>query len=89
MKILMLIALMVVNWHGAVAETSDCSKVPKASDRLACYDRGAPPSVTKPTTSKQRAAAPNISTDQGSVIDGLAVENERLGAKLKMICRGC
>ena len=57
MKFLPLIALMFVGCQGAVAQTPECSTVPKASDRLACYDRATPPSAAKSATSKQKAAA--------------------------------
>ena len=89
MKLLLLAALLVVmGCQGAAAQISECSTVPKAKDRLACYDRAAPPSVAKPVSSKQKAAAA-IATDQGKVVDALAVENAKLDAKLKKICRGC
>ena len=89
MKFLLLITLMFVGCQGAVAQTSECSTVPKASDRLACYDRSTPRSAAKSATSKQKAAASSTSSDQGSVVDALAVENAKLDAKLKRICRGC
>ncbi len=87
MKLLLLTALIFVGCQGAVAQTSECSTVPKASDRLACYDRATPPIAAKPVTSKQKAAAPDTSPNQ--VVDALAVENAKLDAKLKRICRGC
>jgi hypothetical protein len=43
MKLLLLTALLFVGCQGAAAQTSECSSVPKASDRLACYDRATPP----------------------------------------------
>jgi hypothetical protein len=94
MKVLPLAALLVVICQGAVAQTSECSTVPKASDRLACYDRATPPSAAKPVTSKEKpskdkAAASNTPADQGQVVDMLAAENSKLDARLKTICRGC
>src|SRR5882757_7761749 len=89
MKFLLLTTLIFVGCQGAVAQTSECSTVPKASDRLACYDRAAPPSAAKPAMSKQKAAAANAPPEQGAVVDALAVENAKLDAKLKKICRGC
>ena len=88
MKFLLSTALIFVGCQGAVAQTSECSTVPKASDRLACYDRVTPPAA-KPVTSKQKAAVSKTSSDQGTVVDALAVENATLDAKLKKICRGC
>ena len=89
MKFLLSTALIFVICQGAIAQTSECSTVPKAMDRLACYDRVTPPTATKPMTSKQKAAASKASPDQGTVVDALAVENTKLDAKLKKICRGC
>jgi hypothetical protein len=89
MKFLLLTASLFAICHGAIAQTSECSTVPKASDRLACYDRATPPTSTKPITSKQKKAVSGTSPDQGAVVDALAVENSKLDAKLKKICRGC
>jgi hypothetical protein len=90
MKFLLLTALIFAGCQSAVAQTSECSTAPKASDRLACYDRAIPPSSAKPMTAKQKAAAHSTSPDnQGSVVDALAIENAKLDAKLKKICRGC
>jgi hypothetical protein len=88
MKFLLLTASLLGICHGAIAQTSECSAVPKASDRLACYDRATPPAAAKPRAAKQKAAASNT-PDQGTVVDALAVENAKLDAKLKKICRGC
>jgi hypothetical protein len=88
MKLLLLTAFIFGTCHGAIAQTSECSTLPKASDRLACYDRATPPTSAKPVTSKKKAV-PGTSPDQGAVIDALAVENSKLDAKLKKICRGC
>ena len=88
MKFLLLTASLFAICHGAIAQTSECSTVPKASDRLACYDRATPPAAEKPRAAKQKAAASNT-PDQGTVVDALAVENSKLDAKLKKICRGC
>lgn len=89
MKFLLSTAFIFVSCQGAIAQTSECSTVPKARDRLACYDKATPPIAAKPVTSKQKAAASKTFPDQGTVVDALAVENEKLGAKLKKICRGC
>jgi hypothetical protein len=69
----------------AIAQTAECQSIPKASDRLACYDKAAPP------TSKAKPPAPTAASQSqpGQVVDMLAVENSRLDAKIKNICRGC
>ena len=89
MKLLLSTALIFAGCQVVVAQTSECSTVPKASDRLACYDRVTPPRVEKPVASKQKAAGSKTSSDQGTIVDALAVENATLDAKLKRICRGC
>ena len=89
MKFLLSTALIFASCQSVVAQTSECSTVPKASDRLACYDRVTPPRATKPVASKQKAPGSKASSDQGTIVDALAVENATLDAKLKRICRGC
>jgi hypothetical protein len=89
MKFLLLTAFIFVGCQGVIAQTSECSTVPKASDRLACYERVTPPASAKPVTFKQKKDVSGTSSDQGAVVDALAVENAKLDAKLKKICRGC
>ena len=43
MRVIPLVVLLCALCQAAVAQTSECSTIPKASDRLACYDRAAPP----------------------------------------------
>ncbi len=69
----------------AIAQTAECQSVPKASDRLACYDKAAPPA----SKAKPAAATPAPQSQAGQGVDMLAVENARLDAKIKNICRGC
>ena len=96
MKVIVLLAALCTFSGAAVAQTTQCQSIPKASDRLACYDRTAPPmAAAKPATSKTRpglanpAAASETPPEQGHVVDMLAAENSKLDAKLKTICRGC
>jgi hypothetical protein len=65
----------------AIAQTNDCQSIAKASERLACYDKAAPPiSRSKPAPAPAPVAPP---------ADPLAAENARLDAKINNICRGC
>ena len=95
MRVIALLFLLGTLSDVAIAQTSQCQSVPKASDRLACYDTAAPPTaVGKPAASKTHTAtdkpASETPTDgRGTVIDLLAVENSKLDAKIKSICRGC
>src|ERR1700726_3485782 len=92
MRVIPLVVLLCALCQAAVAQTSECSTIPKASDRLACYDRPAPPMAAKPATSKTRPgpanpAASETPPEQGQIVDMLAAENSKLDAKLKTICR--
>ena len=65
----------------AIAQSNDCQSIAKASERLACYDKAAPPiSRGKPAATSPLLAPP---------ADALAAENARLDARINNICRGC
>jgi hypothetical protein len=95
MKVIALLFLLGTLSDVAIAQTSQCQSVPKASDRLACYDKATPPTaVGKPAATKTPAAPDKTAgskpqTDQMTVVDMLAAENSKLDAKIKTICRGC
>jgi len=96
MRIIALLVLLCALSEVAIAQTTQCQSIPKASDRLSCYDKAAPPTAAgKPAASKipaapDMAAGPSKTpTEQAQVVDMLAAENSKLDAKLKTICRGC
>jgi hypothetical protein len=95
MRVIALLFLLSTLSEVAIAQTSQCQSVPKASNRLACYDKAAPPTaVGKPAASKTSAAPDKTAgskpqPDQTTVVDMLAAENSKLDAKIKTICRGC
>jgi hypothetical protein len=95
MRIIGLLALLCTFSEVALAQAPECQSIPKASDRLACYDRAAPPkavgkrAASKTSAAPDKQAAPATPADQGQVVDMLAVENSKLDARLKTICRGC
>jgi len=95
MRIIGLLALFCTFSEVALAQAPECQSIPKASDRLACYDRAAPPkavgkrAASKTSAAPDKQAAPATPADQGQVVDMLAVENSKLDARLKTICRGC
>jgi hypothetical protein len=89
MKIIALLAFLCTFSEVAFAHTAECKSIPKASDRLACYDNATPPlAVGKSSTT---VTAPDASkTPAGRRFDDmLTAENSKLDAKLKTICRGC
>jgi hypothetical protein len=93
MRVISLAVLFCGLCQGAVAQTSTCSTVPKASDRLACYDRAVPPiaksGTLKNSPSPVKSSASEAPNKQMNTVDLLAVENSKLDAKIKTICRGC
>jgi hypothetical protein len=96
MRIVVLLSFLCSFSAVALAQTLECTTLPKAGDLLACYDNGAPPlaMTKKPAASKRFAArykptAPVPMGGQGEYVDFLAAENSRLDAKLRTLCRGC
>ena len=85
MKAVALLVVLCTFCGPAIAQTSECQSIPKASDRLACYDKAASPTARV----KPSATAPAPAAQSGQAGDLLAEENARLDAKIKNICRGC
>jgi hypothetical protein len=68
----------------AIAQTSECQSIPKASARLACYDKMSPP------TAPGKSATPQTTPpEQRKYVDPFSAENARTDAATKNICRGC
>src|ERR1700681_3241562 len=97
MRFVTLLSLLCAVPGIAGAQTPDCRTIPKASDRLACYDKAAPPMASGKTSAANAAtrarAAPAAQKpapgQPAQSADLLAVENSKLDAKIKNICRGC
>jgi hypothetical protein len=96
MRLAMLLITLCATPFAAAAQAVECRTVPRGADRLACYDRAAPPvGMQKPadpgsvTTGSGRAASGPAPQSDTPFADVLAVENGRLNAKTKTICRGC
>jgi hypothetical protein len=94
MKAIFVLIVLGIFCGFATAQTSQCQSIPKASDRLACYDKAAPPTAAgkasaSKTSAPDKTAASNAPADQGTLVDMLAAENSKLDAKIKTICRGC
>jgi hypothetical protein len=88
MKSVAVLIALCVFCGPAFAQTSECQSIPKASDRLACYDKAMPPmSKAKPASASSAPSTP--STQEGQSGDALTNENRRLDAKINNICRGC
>ena len=97
MRFILLISGLAMVPQVAAAQPSICQSIANQMERLACYDKGYPPSasIASPkktdTTPKksEKTAVPKAQPEQGAVVDMLAAENKKLDAKLKTICRGC
>jgi hypothetical protein len=84
MRVVVLFLLCIFS-EAAIAQTSECQSMSKASARLACYDRISPPiAAGKSATSKTPPTS-----ELGRVGDLLKAENARTDAAMKNICRGC
>jgi hypothetical protein len=74
----------------AAAQSPECRTIPKATDRLGCYDKASPPAaMEKPAPAKSTSPKQVADDSTRPLADMLATENSRLDAKIKNICRGC
>ena len=54
MRVVALLFLLGTVSDVATAQTSECQSIPKASDRLACYDKATPPAAVEKARSVQK-----------------------------------
>jgi hypothetical protein len=83
MRVIALFLLCMFS-EAALAQTSECQSIPKASARLACYDK-----ISPPTAPDKSATSKTPASQQGKNVDPLSAENARTDAAMKNICRGC
>ena len=71
--------------QAAIAQAPECKSISARNDRLACYDKAAPPakSTVRP------AASGTPKPDPSRYVDAISAEDARMNAQLKNICRGC
>ena len=103
MRAIALLVLLCSFSNVANAQTAQqCPPTARAGDFLNCYNGTSPPPTLGkvPTATNQPAAieSPNAEDKPASkaatdgrapYVDMLAVENKKLDAKLKTLCRGC
>jgi hypothetical protein len=91
MKILAVLVAICALSQTAVAQTPVCKSIADSGQRLACYDKAAPPSASsaavKPASSS--AAKPPPQVDTAKYVDTISAEDAVMNARLKNICRGC
>ena len=81
----------------AVAQTSECKSIADSGQRLACFDRAAPPAAPSAAAKQPVRAAPvakadvgkAAKVDAGKYVDTIGAEDTLMNARLKNICRGC
>ena len=97
MRAIALVILLCMSSEVASAQTTEqCQPTQSAGDHLACYNRTAPPPHTlskraskAPITLDKPAASKTPIDQKDQYVDVLEVENSRLDARLKTICRRC
>ncbi len=88
MKFLILLVATCALSQTASALTGDCKSIADSGQRLACYDRAAPPPAS-PVAAKQPRGAPHSKADSGKYVDKIGAEDALMNARLKNICKGC
>jgi hypothetical protein len=94
--IAILILLCAFSKVASAQTTEQCPPTPRAGDLLGCYDGTKPPPVlgkratSKVTTALDKPEVSKTPTDPRAQADDLlSVENKKLDAKVKTLCRGC
>lgn len=83
-RIVLLMAIFAMS-QPAIAESPECKSIATAGKRLACYDKAAAPA--KSTVPPVAASTSN--PDPAKYVDTISLEDARMNAQLKNICRGC
>jgi hypothetical protein len=88
MKFLIVLVATCALSQTALAQTGACKSIADTGQRLACYDRVAPPA--SPAAAKPASrAAPASNVEAGKYVDKISAEDALMNARLKNICRGC
>ena len=97
MIVIALLFLFCTISDAASAQTTEqCPPTPRAGDLLGCYGWTTPPrapgkrATSKVTTTLDKPEISKTPTDpRAQADDMLFVENKKLDAKVKTLCRGC
>jgi hypothetical protein len=89
MKFLAVLVATCALSQTALAQTSECKSIADTAQRLACYDRAAPPPASPAAAKPAQRAAPVSKVDAGKYVDQISAEDALMNARLKNICRGC
>jgi hypothetical protein len=89
MKFLAVLVATCALSQTAIAQTGECKSIADSGQRLACYDRAAPPPVSPAAAKPPLRAAAVSKADTGKYVDKIGAEDVLMNARLKNICRGC
>jgi hypothetical protein len=85
MRVVALLIAICALSQAAIAQTRECRSILAPNDRLACYDKAAPPAKSR----VRPAASSTPKPDPSRYVDAIGAEDARMNAQLKNICRGC
>ncbi len=88
MRIFALLISLCALSQTAIAQTPECKTIANPNERLACYDKAAPP-VARPVVARGTPSKPQESKEGVKYVDQISAEDARVSAQLKGICRGC
>jgi hypothetical protein len=73
----------------AIAQTPQCKSIADSGQRLACYDKAAPPVASSAEAKPAQRSGPAPKADAAKYVDAIGAEDAALNARIKNICRGC
>lgn len=88
MRLIVLTFLVAGLGGSASAQTHDCRAIPAPAERLACYDKAAPP-VAADESPKLHPNPYRSKVDSTKYMESLGSEDAQLTARMNGICRGC
>jgi hypothetical protein len=75
--------------QNAIAQAPECKSIADTAQRLACYDKAAPPRPSSAAAKQPAPAASGSKADTAKYVDTISAEDAIMNARLKNICRGC
>jgi hypothetical protein len=83
----LMVGLSVLLSSPVLATVEQCRSIGSDKERLACFDREAPP--YQGNEQQTRATKESAGSAFVDPVESLKAENDRVGVRLKGICRGC
>ena len=89
MKFLAVLVATCALSQTALAQGGGCKSIADSDQRLACYDKAAPPPASPAAAKPASRAAPDSKVEAGKYVDKISAEDALMNARLKNICKGC